>query len=146
MWGTKKNSPQSIGKAVCGLSTKIHTLVDSLGNPLKFILSAGNVHDSKIANDLIDGYKDCALLADRAYNSKSIIDKATAQNMTIVIPNKSNAVNVRPFDSHVYKSRHLIENFFQRLKVFRRIATRYEKLDSRFLGLIYLTSTIKLIH
>ena len=137
---------QSIGKTVGGLNTKIHTLSDALGNPLKFILSKGNLHDSQVANLLIDNCMNSSLLADKAYDSQSIVDKSRSQNMEVIIPTKENSKNPRIIDKHIYKNRGLIENLFQRMKVFRRISTRYDKLDSKFLSFIYIGGIFKWLH
>ena len=99
-----------------------------------------------IANELIEGYISSALLADKAYGSEKIISKALEQGMEIVIPSKSNSLNPRIIDKHKYKNRGLIENLFQRLKVFRRISTRYEKLDKNFLSFTYLACIFKWLH
>lgn len=121
-------------------------MCDAHGNPLKFILSPGQTHDSVLACDLIDDYKDTALLADKAYNSQEIDEKALSQNIEIVIQSKKNSKTPRTIDEFKYKSRHLIENFFQRLKVYRRISTRYDKLDKNFLGFVYLGASFKWLH
>ena len=105
-------------------------LCDSLGNPLRLILSPRNTHDNKIANKLIESYKSTALLADKTYNSQKIFDKALDNGMEIFILNKTNSKYSRIVNGHKYENRGLIENLFQRLKVFRRISTRCDKLDN----------------
>lgn len=83
------------------------------------------------------------LIADKAYDADDrVIDKLKEQNIEAVIPPKRNRKVRRDYDKHIYKMRHLIENFFCKIKQFRAIATRYDKLDSSFLGAIFLTASL----
>jgi transposase len=138
----KKNSgPQEIGRSVGGLSTKIHALADALGNPIGFALSPGSAHDLTGADLLLPNLKSCKLLADKAYGSDDrVITPLENKGIEAVIPSKKNALNPRAIDKHLYQARHLIENFFARLKQYRAIATRYDKLARNFLGGIYLAA------
>lgn len=104
-------------------------MTDALGNPLKIILSAGNVHDSKLAEELLFGMEAKAVLADKGYNTKRIEAVIKEMNSEVVIPPFKNAVNPRNYDKHLYKERHVIECFFQKIKESRRVATRYDKLQ-----------------
>lgn len=80
---------------------------------------------------------------DKAYNSKDrVIDQIQKVKGQVVMPAKSNSIDQRDYDQDLYKARHLIENFFAKLKQYRRIATRYDKLAQNFLSAIYLASTI----
>jgi transposase len=121
-----------------GLNTKIHAVCDAVGNPLRFVLTPGQRHDSKAVPELLDGLKAEALLADKAYDSDKIIQSAQAQSMQVIIPSKVNRKIQRPLDKERYKARHLVENLFQRMKVFRRVATRFDKLDTRYLGFVHI--------
>jgi transposase len=123
------------------LSTKIHTLVDALGNPLGFILSGGQVSDLFGADHLLPEMKACLLLADKAFDAdERVITLLANQNKAVVIPPKSNRKVLRDYDRELYKARHLIENFFAKLKQFRAIATRYDKTARNFLAGIHLVS------
>ena len=123
------------------MSTKIHTLVDALGNPLGFFLTGGEVHDLAGADELIPTMEADTLIADKAYDAdKRVIEPLTAAGKTAVIPSKANRKVKRAHDKHIYKARHLIENFFAKLKQFRAIATRYEKTAGNFLGGINLAA------
>jgi transposase len=83
------------------------------------------------------------LIADKAFDAeKRVIEPLTAVGKTTVIPPKSNRKQPRNFDRHLYKERHLIENFFGRLKQFRAIATRYDKTARNFLAAVYLTASV----
>ena len=117
-----------------GLNTKIHAVCDALGNPLRFVLTAGQRHDSKPVPELLGGLQAKDLLANKAYDSDKIVQAAQSQGMEIIIACRVNRKkNPRVLDTHRYKARHLVENLFQRMKVFRRVATRYDKLDVTFL-------------
>ena len=124
------------------MSTKIHTLVDALGNPVGFFLSGGQAHDLAGADDLIAKMQAETLIADKAYDAdKRVLEPLAASGKAAVIPSKANRIIPRDFDRHVYKSRHLIENFFAKLKQFRAIATRYEKTARNFLAGVHLAAT-----
>src|SRR5262249_8841755 len=148
---------QCIGRSRGGLTTKIHALVDGLGNPIHLHLSAGNIHDVTEAPRLLEAatadVTDAQLvieaatntrryfIADKAYDSNAVIAQAQAKGLTVVIPPKSDrAGRPRKIDQVVYKERHLVENFFCRTKHFRRIATRYEKTAANFLGFVLLAA------
>ena len=138
----KKNSgAQKIGRSKGGLTTKIHALTDALGNPIGFSLPTGNAHDLVGADELLPNLKAAKLLADKAYGAdERVIKVLKKEGIEVVIPSKKNSLNPRIIDKHLYQARHLIENFFARLKQYRAIATRYDKLARNFLGGIYLAA------
>ncbi|RVU81106.1 IS5 family transposase, partial [Leucothrix sargassi] len=113
-------------------------------NPLDFKVTGGNVHDSQVANDLIEVIQEAQyFIADKGYDSQEIRDKAIEHGMKAIIPKRKNAKQPNPdFDSYLYKLRHLVENAFARLKQFRSIATRYEKLARNFKSMLYLACSI----
>jgi transposase len=109
-----------------------------LGNPTGFFLTPGNAHDLRGADALLPQLQADTLLADKAYDvDKRVINPLLAAGKTAVIPSKSNRRTPRPFDREMYKTRHLIENFFCKLKQFRGIATRYDKRAANFLAGVY---------
>lgn len=110
--------------------------MDGLGNPLRILLTGGNVHDMVPARDLIAGLKANQLIADRAYDAQAMIDEAHSMRAQLVIPPKSNRLVQREYDRHIYKERHLVECFFAKIKTFRRVATRYEKLAWTFRAVV----------
>ena len=112
--------------------------MDSLGNPLRILLSAGNINDITMAPTLIEGLKSRRLLADKGYDSMSFVTFAATNNREVVIPSRTCQSQKRQYDSHVYKERHLVECLFNKLKHFRRIATRYEKLAQTYLAMVTL--------
>lgn len=142
----KDNGPQAIGRSRGGLTTKIHALVDALGNPANLILTAGQTHDLACAEDLIEHVDPGAMLADKAYDADTLIEKLKHRGITPVIPPKTNRTIKRACDFVLYCERNLIERFFNKIKHFRAIATRYNKLDRNFLAAIQLVSTIILLN
>lgn len=114
-----------------------------MGNPTAFHLSEGQVHDLEGADVFLEHFKAEALLADKAYDAgERVIEKLQTKGKEVVIPPKSNRKKPREYDKELYKARHLIENFFAKLKQYRAIATRYDKLANSFLGGIYLAAAI----
>lgn len=143
----KKTSDKAVGRTKGGLNTKIHTVVDGLGNPLYFQLSAGNVNDSEVAVDVLShvNISQSNVLADKAYGTNEILNYIQHQDSEYTIPPKANTVNPWRCDWAIYKERHLIECFFQQVKWFRRIATRYDKLDASFLAFVFLAAIMILL-
>ncbi len=138
----KKTENKAVGRTKGGLNTKIHAIVDGLGNPVAFLLSPGNDNDSTHAIELMN-MTDIAgsnLLGDKAYGTKEILTYIKEHNAAVVIPPKSNAKEPWPVDYCLYKERHLVECFFQKIKWFRRVATRYDKLDKSFLAFVYMAA------
>ena len=129
-----------MGRSRGGLTTKLHVAVDALGNPLRVILSAGQIADIEYATALIDDQPADFIVADKGYDSDAFVAAITAQGDQAVIPQRSNRLHPRSFDSPLYKDRNLLERFFARLKQFRRIATRYDKLALSFLSFVQLPS------
>lgn len=105
-------------------------------------LTGGEIHDVTQAGILLEGIATRAVVADKAFDADSLIEHITAQGAKAVIPPRSNRVQPREFDTHQYKHRNLIERFFCRIKQFRRIATRYEKLAHRFSSFIALVAAV----
>ena len=123
------------------MSTKIHALVDALGNPLRFFLSGGQEHDLVGADALIPGMEAGTLIADKAYDADArVLEPLAAAGKTAVIPSKANRKVLRKHDQELYKERHLIENFFSKIKQFRAIATRYDKTARNFLAAVHLVA------
>jgi transposase len=136
----KEEGAQAIGRSRGGLTTKIHALVESLGNLARWRLTPGQAADVCEAEPLLAGIPAQAVAADKAYDSDALIDTITASGAQAVIPPRANRNAPRGFDRHLYKGRNLVERFFCRIKHFRRIATRYEKLDRRYEAFIAITA------
>ena len=125
------------------MSTKIHATCDALGNPTGFFLTAGQAHDLQGADVLIADIEAEALLADKAYDADERVRAVlTARDIEPVIPSKSSRNDPIDYDKHLYKARHLIENFFAKLKQYRAIATRYDKTACNFLSAVHLAAVV----
>ena len=133
---------EAIGRSRGGPSTKINAVVDALGNPLRFILTGGQVHDSKQAETLIEGFDFDKLLADKGYDSNRFRDVIALKGGEAVIPPLRSRSQAIPYDKHIYKDRNLVERFFCLIKRFRRIATRYEKTAASFAAMLCLAGTM----
>jgi transposase len=115
-------------------------LADALGRPLRFVLTGGQVHDSKTAADLLDGVEAGGVIADKAYDSNAIRQTIAAASMIAVIPSNRSRKTLIAHDTHLYKTRNRIERCFNKLKHFRRFATRYDRRAVHFLAFIHLAS------
>ena len=124
------------------MSTKINAAVDALGNPLRFILTAGQMHDIGQAEALVAGMTFDKLLADKGYDSnrlRAVIAQAGAE---VVMPSNRSRSQAIAYDKDLYKERNLIERFFNKIKHFRRIATRYDKTETSFLSMLSLVGAM----
>ena len=133
---------QALGRSRGGFSTKIHVTVDGLGFPLRLYLTAGQRHDIIKAHDLIADLAFDFVLADRSYGSQDFLDEITASGADAVIPPKKNAKALREYDEWRYRERHLIECFIGKIKHFRRIFSRFDKLANRYLGFLQFVSSL----
>ncbi|EGV27488.1 transposase IS4 family protein [Thiorhodococcus drewsii AZ1] len=144
-----KKGEQAIGRSKGGLSTKIHARTDALGNPTGFYLTGGQASDLVGADHLPVDLEVEALLADKAYDAdERVLDVLEACGAIAVIPPKRNRLVQRAYDKELYKARHLIENFFSKIKHFRAIATPQcqDKLSRNFLAGVHLASACVLLN
>lgn len=122
------------------MTTKIHMLCDSLGRPLRFKLTAGQRHDNLTAKALLEGFKAEAVLADRAYDNNDLRKTIADMNAEAVIPSTRSRKVPIPHDTTIYKLRNRIERCFNKLKHFRRFATRYDRRADYFLAFVHLAA------
>ena len=114
-----------------------------MGNPTSFVITPGQAHDLVGADLLLPGIRAETVIADKAFDAHMrVITPLIHAGKEIVIPSKNNAKEPRGYDKYLYKSRHLIENFFAKLKQYRGIATRYDKTARNFLSAIYLAASV----
>jgi transposase len=118
-----------LGRSRGGFSTKIHLTCDALGNALRFILTSGERSDITQAANLVENFAAEFVLADKGYDANDFIRQIEAQNSSVVIPSKANRKVQRTIDRHLYKERHLIENQIGKLKHFRRVFSRFDKVS-----------------
>ncbi len=138
----KGDSEPGIGRSKGGMTTKILALTDALGNLVRFELLPGHRFDTVGVEPLLTGISFGALLADKAFDSNSIVDNLNERGAKIVIsqhPRRSNPLDI---DKEIYKWRHLVENFFCKLKEFKRVAMRADKTDNSFKAMIYLAVAV----
>ena len=127
--GKRGEQNQAIGISRGGRTTKIHALVDSKGRPLNFTVTGGQVHDSQVVGDVLDTPRPpLAVTADKAYDSDRVRQQIKDEGALPIIPSRSNATKKAYCPKRFYRRRHKIENYFCRIKDWRRIATRYDKL------------------
>jgi transposase len=130
-----------VGRSRGGLTTKIHARVDAKGRPVRLILSPGNDHDVTCAEALLDGLEPHAIvIADKGYDADRVRQHIRAQGAVPNIPNKSNRKKRYRWKKSIYRERNHVERFFNKLKNFRRIATRYDKLGATFFAFVQLAS------
>lgn len=139
--GKKGGADHCLGRSRGGLTTKIHVVADARRLPIRLGLTAGQTHDGQIADSLLDHLGPRTIvLADKAYDADRIRELIQDQGATPNIPPKSNRRWKPCFSKRLYRERNLIERFFSKLKHFRRVATRYDKLAANFLAMIQLAS------
>lgn len=140
----KDGQPNEIGHSRGGPSTKIHAAVDAYGYPLYIMLSEGQRNDINYAVPVLEhiDLNGSSVLADRGYDSNKLIDYVYGRGGEPTIPSRKNAKFQRHCDWWLYKERHLVEKFFFKLKAYRRIATRYDKLASTYFGFICIASIL----
>lgn len=114
--------------------------MDGLGNPLHVHLTGGNINDVSEAATLIEGAQGDNFIADKAYDANHVIEALDKKHIRVVIPSTASRKTARQIDRHIYKERHLVENFFCKIKRYRRVATRYDKTAVNFLGFVLFAS------
>jgi transposase len=130
-----------MGRSRGGLTTKIHALVDARGLPIVLKLTEGQAHDGRSARDMLGTLKaGQILLADRAYDSDALRTKLAGRGAWANVKPMPNRINAPAFSPFLYRYRNRVERFFNKLKHFRAIATRFEKHDANYLALVKLAS------
>ena len=128
------------------MTTKIHAVVDALGNPVALSLTPGQASDFSQAAPLLAEIEPTAFIADIAYDGDALIEALEARGIEPVIPPKANRTVKRETDFALCRERNLVERFFAKIKQFRAIATRYDKLACTFLGALQLVSAFILLN
>jgi len=130
-----------MGRSRGGLTTKIHALVDANGLPIGLKLTEGQAHDGKSAADMLsDIGAGQTLLADRAYDSDALRKQLADRGVLANIKPLARRVNIPAFNPFLYRFRNRVERFFNKLKHFRAVATRFEKHDANYLALVKLAA------
>ena len=137
----KDDRSRCMGRSRGGLTTKIHALVDADGLPISLKLTEGQAHDGRSADDMLDTLAAGEiLLADRAYDSDALRQSLAERGAWANVKPMPDRKNVPAFSTFLYRYRNLVERFFNKLKHFRAIATRYDKRDDNFLAGVKLAS------
>ena len=120
-----------------GLNTKIHAVVNARSQAIVIALSSGNEADISLAEEVTECLpEDSTLIGDQGYDSSTLQQTAAAKGVQTCIPGRTNRTTSVPFSTKLYRRRHRVENFFQRIKRYRRVATRHDKLGETFLGFV----------
>ncbi|WP_128948244.1 IS5 family transposase [Bradyrhizobium nanningense] len=139
--GVKKSGDRCVGRSRGGLTTKIHARVDAKGRPVRLMITPGEAHDVTCAEALLDGLDARAVvIADKGYDADRVRAHIRDQDAIPNIPNKSNRKKRFRWKKAIYRERNHVERFFNNLKQFRRIATRYDKLGATFFAFVQLAS------
>ena len=130
-----------MGRSRGGLTTKIHAVTDAKGLPLRLAITPGQDHDATAAKELLCNLSEGQIvLGDKAYDADWIREQIEAQGAAPNIPDRSNRKERHCFSKVLYKERNRIERFFNKIKYFRRLATRYDKLGSTFIAMVKLAA------
>ena len=136
-----ENHEQQIRRSRGGLTSKVHVVVDANGLPVRLGLTPGEAHDNRLCSVLLAGLRpQTIVLADRGYDADWIRQFVREQGAWANIPPKKNRTSPINFSPDLYRSRNLVERFFNKIKQCRRIATRYDKLAANYLAFIKLAS------
>ncbi len=130
---------QSPGRSGGGFSAKVHMTVDGLGNPLRSILIGGQEHEVTKAEGLIAGYAGEYVIASKGCDSQEFRQHIPERDISPAIPPRSNREKPQACDTHLYRERHPVECFINKIKHYRRICSRFEKLDIRCPGFLHFT-------
>jgi transposase len=139
----RREQKQAVGRSRGGRNTKIHALADAKGRLIAILLTGGEAHDCPVAERLIRRVKPPKrMLGDKAYDSAELRQELDERGTKPVIPNRSNRKQPYSFSKRLYKLRWRIESAFNRLKDYRRIATRYDRLARNYLASVCLAAAL----
>lgn len=136
---------EDLGRSRGGFGTKVHAAFDALGNPVAFHLSPGQDADVTHAEAVVGERVPEAVLGDKGYDSDAFVGSLRKRGIEVVIPSRKNRVIQREYDKVLYKERNKAERGFNRLKQFRRVATRYEKRSRNYLGMVLVAAITVLL-
>jgi transposase len=133
---------QAMGRTKGGLNSKVAATVDALGRPVQLAVAPGLQHDLLVYASFLPSLRDCWLLADCGFDADDFRQRLDAQGVLACIPPRSGRRWPSRFSRRLYRQRHTVENFFARMKRYRRIATRYEKLADHYLGFLLFAAVL----
>lgn len=119
--------------------------MNGLGHPVELILTPGQASDIGQAEGLIAGHDPEAVVADKGYDKKALVEAIEGRGAEAVIPTQANRAEQREVDPHLYRERNQVERFWSKVKHYRRVATRYEKKAQNFLAFVWLASAMVML-
>jgi transposase len=140
--GSGGQDAQALGRSRGGFGTKLHGSCNGLGQPVELILTAGQESDIGQAEALLADHEPGAVVADKGYDKKALVEAIEARGAEAVIPTQKNRKEPRAVDPHLYRERNVVERFWARAKQFRRVATRYEKKAANFLAFAWVAALV----
>ena len=140
-----ENCDESLGRSRGGFSTKLHISVDDKGLPVEILVGPGQEHDVTRAKELLSAHEPEAVIADKGYDSDDLVKDVEDRGAEAVIPPRSNRKTHRKYNKKLYKKRNLVERFMNRIKHYRRIATRYDKTERNYQGFVHIVSTLVIV-
>ena len=143
--GTGGQDDQALGRSRGGFGTKIHGSFDGLGHPVELLVTAANESDIAQAEALLAGHTPEAVIADKGYDKKALVDEIESRGAEAVIPTQKGRKEQRAVDRHLYKERNLCERFWSKVKQYRRVATRYEKKAVNFLAFVQVAAVMVML-
>lgn len=137
--GAAQSSParEALGRSRGGCSTKIHAVTDALGNPLGFVLTGGQASDIGQAEQLIGDWPAKAVIGDKGYDADAFVKVVEERGMQVVIPPRAHRLQPRVYDRQLSKERYRVECFFNKIKQYRRIFSRFEKTAKNFMAFLH---------
>lgn len=143
--GTGGQAEQALGRSRGGFGTKIHGGFDGLGHPVELLLTAAQESDIAQAEALLADHEPEAVIADKGYDKKALVEEIERRGAEAVIPTQRNRKEQREVDPHLYRERNLCERFWSKVKQYRRVATRYEKKAVNYLAFVKLAAMMVML-
>jgi transposase len=141
----KETDEEALGRSRGGFGSKLHISVDIQGQPVNICLGPGEEHDITRAEELLGDERPDCVIADKGYDSDELVAAIRRRGAEAVIPPRSNRTTKRRWNKRKYKLRNLAERFINRIKHYRRVATRYEKTARNYLSFVHLASALVLL-
>ncbi|HZQ08149.1 MAG TPA: IS5 family transposase [Anaerolineae bacterium] len=132
----------SLGRSRGGFTSKLHILTDALGNPLRFRLTAGQSHDVTQAPEWLEDWQRDFVIGDTSYDAAALVEQIESQGALAVIPSHRRRKQPRWVDRALYRERHVVECFVNKLKYYRHLFSRFDKLATHYLGFVHFVATL----
>jgi transposase len=143
--GSGGQDEQALGRSRGGFTTKVHVAVNGLGQPVELTITPGQASDIGQAEPLLADHAPEAVVADRGYDSRALVEEIESRGGEAVIPTRKSCTEQRTIDGHVYKERNVVERFWSKVKHYRRVATRYEKKAVNFLAFVKIAAMMVML-